>query len=121
MSRAACDDIRTLLSTLVAGESDDDAAAVEAHLAECAACRRQAEAFFRQDRALVELAAEAKLVEPLALRIRELLQDEGGTPRYSEACLPPRRDADTPFASSGTCHPNSPAFVRHTQCLALPQ
>jgi len=58
--------------------SADDHAALDAHLKTCASCRNRAEALWRQDRVLVELAAEAGLADALAARIGAQLRSAAG-------------------------------------------
>lgn len=72
--KPSCDQARLLLSSLLA--EPVDAAETEAlggHLADCEGCRRQAEALFRQDRALTELMA-AEIADVLVARIRQELR-----------------------------------------------
>lgn len=73
MKPLTCEDMGVRLSNLLA-EEPAEADAVEAHLALCAECRRQAQAWFRQDRALAELAVHTRLLEPLLDGIHRRLE-----------------------------------------------
>jgi ferric-dicitrate binding protein FerR (iron transport regulator) len=73
MTSLLCESAQALLSDLLAGTLPaDDADRVEAHLADCAFCRAQAEDLAWQDRALSELAAHADL-DRLTARIHAAL------------------------------------------------
>lgn len=74
MNPLTCDDVGLRLSNLLSEELED-AEEVEAHLARCTECRRQAATWFRQDRALAELAVHTRLGQPLLDGIRVRLEE----------------------------------------------
>lgn len=92
MKGLTCEEARLLLSNMVTEPLDSaEAELLDTHLAECEQCRGQAEAFFRQDRALAELALVA---EPLLARIRQGLPGHAPTHETGAVVTPrvlPRR------------------------------
>ena len=78
MNPLSCDDCRLLLSDLLTGEADSDAAAAaDAHLATCTACRSIAEELVWQDLAISELAGRDRTQEILG-RFRGSLEARKG-------------------------------------------
>src|SRR5262249_46176840 len=76
MSKLSCDEARLRLSDVLAAVADRAAAAaLDTHLAECAACRDHARAYCRLHRALCEMTAEAHHAET-ATTIQTLLAGE---------------------------------------------
>jgi len=71
MNPISCEQARTWISDLLAGEIEEqELAALEAHQESCAACRSEIDRLFVQDRALGELAG-ASLTEDLKARVHE--------------------------------------------------
>ena len=77
LNEPACLKFEAMLGLVDDELSADDQAALSAHLDSCAACRAQAESLWRQDRALVELAAASGLADELASRIGRRLREAG--------------------------------------------
>ncbi len=74
MSPRSCDDIRAILSDLLAGDADAEAsAAVESHLASCEACRSLSQDLVWQDLAIAEMAGRS-LTRGILARVRGPLE-----------------------------------------------
>lgn len=86
MTSLTCDKARLALSDLLAG-AETDAAALEAHLAQCVACREQARQSCRLHRALSELAAEENLGATMVAIRAGLAKEAAARPRRYTARL----------------------------------